>query len=83
MKHLPPFRRPSRTPGTATGSTSGSTSGSASGPASPEPPSVRLGWSDPVTGERLCIVFAADPEMLERLQEEGFCVESEITRTAS
>ena len=44
---------------------------------------VRLGWSDPVTGERLSVVLDAHPEMLQRLQEEGFCVEPEIIRTAS
>ncbi len=44
--------------------------------------SVHLAWLDPVTGEHLRIAMMATPEMIQRLQREGFALEAEITRSA-
>ena len=44
---------------------------------------VQLIWADPVTGERLRVTMDASPEMIRRLEGEGFYPDAEITRTAS
>ncbi|QDV08636.1 hypothetical protein Poly30_41890 [Planctomycetes bacterium Poly30] len=44
--------------------------------------SVRLVWQDPVTGDALRIAMMATPEMIRRLESEGFRLEGKITRSA-
>lgn len=40
--------------------------------------SVEMVWRDPVTDERLSIAILATPELIRRLESEGFEVEAKI-----
>jgi hypothetical protein len=43
--------------------------------------SVCLVWFDPISGQRLSIEMMATPDLIRRLESEGFSVEPEITRS--